>query len=441
MTRSLRQNLFIGIVGAVILTGGLAGYLVYSWAYDEAIEMQDSVLLQIASVARSHDQDVTTVTELNGVDADTHTVLVQEGKDANSTQFRSLWSLSSGLQDTTIEGVFYRAFLSERSSGPRFAVLQQTSVREEIGSGMALRVIGPMLALIPVMTILIAIVVAQSFKPLVQLSHQVDARNANELNPLPLVHAPSELQPFLISLNRLFERVRELLDKQQKIIADAAHELRTPITALSIQAENLDATALPEDARSRVEALKSGAIRTKHLLEQLLAMARQENGASLNQKIEIGEIAKTAVINLIESSNRKEIDLGLEQGEPIQVCAEKITIEVLLRNIIDNAIKYTPKGGKIDIRLRRKNDLAVISVEDTGPGIIDDELESVFAPFVRGGSKEGDGSGLGLSIVRRIVDQLGGTVTLLNKAGRSGLIVTVEIPIEIKSAVNVANLA
>lgn len=291
------------------------------------------------------------------------------------------------------------------------------------------------------MTILIAIVVAQSFKPLVQLSHQVDARNANELNPLPLVHAPSELQPFLISLNRLFERVRELLDKQQKIIADAAHELRTPITALSIQAENLEATALPEDARSRVEALKSGAIRTKHLLEQLLAMARQENGASLNQKIEIGEIAKTAVINLIEFSNRKEIDLGLEQGEPIQVCAEKITIEILLRNIIDNAIKYTPKGGKIDIRLRRKNDLAVISVEDTGPGIVDDELESVFSPFVRGGSKEDDGSGLGLSIVRRIVDQLGGTVTLLNKAGRSGLIVTVEIPVEIKSAVNVANLA
>jgi two-component system OmpR family sensor kinase len=221
------------------------------------------------------------------------------------------------------------------------------------------------------------------------------------------------------------------LDKQQKIIADAAHELRTPITALSIQAEILDATALPEDARSRVEALKSGAIRTKHLLEQLLAMARQESGASLNQKIEIGEIAKGVVINLIELSNRKEIDLGLVQGEPIQVCAEQITIEILLRNIIDNAIKYTPKGGKIDIRLCRKNDLAVILVEDTGPGIADDELSSVFDPFVRGRSNEGEGSGLGLSIVQRITGQLGGTVKLSNKTDRNGLIVTVELPIQI----------
>jgi two-component system OmpR family sensor kinase len=431
MARSLRQNLFIGIVGAVVLTGGLAGYLVYNWAYDEAIEMQDSVLLQIASVARSHDQDVTTATELNGVDADAHTVLVQEGRDANSTQFRSLWSLPSGLQDTAINGIFYRAFLSEASSGPRFAVLQQTSLREEIGSGMALRVIGPMLALIPVMTILIAVVVTQTFKPLVQLSRHVDARNADELNPLPLAHAPSELQPFLISLNRLFERVRELLDRQQKIIADAAHELRTPITALSIQAENLDATVLSDDARSRVEALKSGANRTKHLLEQLLAMARQESGVSLNQKIEIGEVAKKVVINLIEFSNRKDINLGLEQGEPLQILAEKIAIESLLRNIIDNAIKYTPKGGKIDIRLRRENNLAVISVEDTGPGIADDELSSVFDPFVRGGLKEGDGSGLGLSIVRRITDQLSGTVKLSNKTDRSGLTVTVELPIQI----------
>lgn len=440
MARSLRQNLFVGIVGAVVLTGGLAGYLVYNWAYDEAIETQDSVLMQIASVIRSHDQDVSTVTELNGVDADTHAVLVREGR-TNSSEFRSLWSLPSGLQDTTINGIFYRAFLSEPASGPRFAVLQQTSLREEIGSGMALRVIGPMLALIPAMTLLIAVVVTQSFKPLVQLSRQVDARNADELNPLSLAHAPSELRPFLISLNRLFERVQGLLDRQQKIISDAAHELRTPITALSIQAENLDATVLPEDARSRVEALKSGAIRTKHLLEQLLAMARQESGVSFNQKIEIGEVAKAVVINLIEFSNRKEINLGLEQSEPLQVCAEKITIESLLRNIIDNAIRYTPKGGKIDIRLHRENNLAVISVEDTGPGIADDELESVFDPFVRGGPKEGDGSGLGLSIVRRIADQLGGTVALLNKAERSGLIVTVKIPIETKQVTSAANLA
>jgi len=428
--KSLRRNLFRGIAIVVVMTSGIAGYLAYDWAYDEAIEMQDSILMHISAIVKTQQEESVVITHLYGVDTDNHAILVRQGKDGNEIAFRSLWSLPPGLQDTTINGTVYRAFLSEMASGSRFAVLQQIAVRDEIGTGVAIRTIAPILALIPLIIIMTAFLLSSSFKILVQLGQDLDSRSADNLENLPLVSAPSELQPFLTSLNRMFQRAHSSMDRQKKLIGDAAHELRTPITALSIQAENLDDVDLPADTRQRVQAVKAGAQRTKHLLEQLLSMARQESGIALNKEIEIGEATKKVISNLIESANRKEIDLGLEQSEPLVIRAEVISIEMLLRNVIDNAIKYTPKGGQIDIRLSRIDEWAAISVTDTGPGIPENEIDAVFSPFVRGQRNDADGAGLGLSIVQRIANQLNGRVQLQNRTSREGLIVSIFLPVQ-----------
>lgn len=434
MKNSLRQNLFLGIAIAVTITSGIAGYLAYDWAYEEAIEMQDSILMHIASIVKAQPQDTLAITHLYGVDTDNHAILVRQGMDDTETTFRALWSLPPGLQDTTINGTVHRAFLSEMAPHSRFAILQQTSVRDEIGTGMAIRTVAPILALIPLIVVIIAFLLSYSFKILVRLGRDLDNRDADNLEALPVASAPSELQPFLTSLNRMFDRARASMDRQQKLIGDAAHELRTPITALSIQAENLDDIDLPADTRQRIEAVKAGTQRTKHLLEQLLAMARQESGIALNKEIEIGEATKRVVSNLIEFANRKEIDLGLEQSEPLVIRAEVISIEMLLRNVIGNAITYTPNGGRIDIRLSRVDEWAAISVTDTGPGIPENEIDAVFSPFVRGQRNDADGAGLGLSIVQRVTHQLNGKIQLQNRPSRSGLMVDIFLPVHASPA-------
>jgi two-component system OmpR family sensor kinase len=432
-TKSLRRNLFLGIVTAVVITSGIAGYYVYNWAYDEAIEMQDSILMHISSIVKTQPQDAAVVTHLRGVDNDNHAILVRQGENDSETAFRALWSLPPGLQDITVDGTVYRAFLSDMTAGQRFAVLQHISVRDEIGTGMAIRTIAPILALIPLIVIITAYLVSSSFKNLVRLGQELDNRSADNLDALPLASAPSELQPFLTSLNRMFERTRTLMDRQRKLIGDAAHELRTPITALSIQAENLDDIDLPADTRQRIGAVKAGAQRTRHLLEQLLAMARQEHGIAVTREIELGEATRKTVANLIAFANRKQIDLGLEQAEPLVVVAEAISIDILLRNVIDNAINYTPEGGRIDIRLSRAEQWVAITISDTGPGIPEDELDAVFSPFVRGQRNNADGAGLGLSIVRRITDQLNGTIRLENRSSQPGLVVRVLLPAQARS--------
>ena len=175
-----------------------------------------------------------------------------------------------------LEGPSIRVLLRTRPDGSRYAAAQPTAVRDETARDMAVRTLLPIAALIPCLLIVTALVIAHSLRPMVRLAGNLDARRADDLTPLPNTGAPSELHPFITSINGLLARMRLLMDQQRRFVADAAHELRTPITALSLQAENLDSVELPEAARERVAALKQGMHRTKHLLEQLLAVARHE---------------------------------------------------------------------------------------------------------------------------------------------------------------------
>ena len=196
---------------------------------------------------------------------------------------------------------------------------------------------------------------------------------------------PSELLPFVESINRLLERIRAMLDQQRRFVADAAHELRTPITALSLQAENLERAGSGAPAPERLAALKGGIERTAHLLEQLLALARSEAGAEPDGAIlSLDAVAKEVVAELLPLAQSRRIDLGFGRLEAVEVLARPIELRALVRNLVDNALRHGREGGRVDVDVWRDVDFAVLRIDDDGPGIPEADLARVFDPFVRG---------------------------------------------------------
>lgn len=433
MIRSLRGRLFIGLTAIILLTGAIGGIFAYKWAFDEAMEIQDSVLIQLASLAQNG--SFSGGQPLHGIEEDTEVWLIELGNTPRGPpDDRQLYALQDGLQLATWKTQPIRVLLKTRSDGSRFAVAQPTAVRDETARDVAFRTLLPIAALIPCLLVVTALVIAHSLQPTIRLARDLDRRRADDLTPLPLSSAPSELHPFITSINGLLERMRGLMDQQRRFVADAAHELRTPITALSLQAENLDSVALPKVARQRVALLKQGMQRTKHLLEQLLALARHEAVASSPAEMPLAaldSVTKEIVTNLLPEALDRGLNLDFALAEPVEVRSEPVMLAALIRNLLDNALRFTPRGGTIDIGVYRENDAAVLQVEDTGPGIPSTDIDQIFEPFFRGHRPSGDGAGLGLSIVKRIVDSLGGVIALENIAGtgRSGLRATVRLPI------------
>lgn len=427
MIRSLRGRLFAGLTAIILLTGLVGGLFAYHWAFDEAIEMQDSVLIQIAGLVQAG--SLSGGRELHGVDEDAEVWLIDQAS-GNDGQ---LWSLKDGLALATRNGQPIRVLLRTRPDGTRFAVAQRTSVRDEIAGDMAFRTVLPIAALIPCLLLVTAIVIARSLRPMVRLAGDLDDRRADDMTPLPAAQMPSELHPFITSINGLLQRMRLLMDQQRRFVADAAHELRTPITALSLQAENLDSVDLQSGAGDRVAALRQGIGRTKHLLEQLLALARQDAGQAgiaTMPLVMLDDVAKEVVAELLPEAAIRAVDLGFARVEPAAVRGEAVMLAALARNLLDNALRFTPQGGRIDAFVHRDGGTAILKIEDSGPGVAPEEIGRIFEPFFRGQRPEGDGVGLGLSIVKRIVDRLDGSIEVANiaEAGRTGLRVLVKLP-------------
>jgi two-component system OmpR family sensor kinase len=428
--RSLRGRLFLGLTVTLLVAGFAAGALAYRWAFEEAIELQDAILVQIGAVAGAiHVSDAEPAGQ--GVDAEARVVIEPvTGPGSDTADRRGLNALSDGLHTVVRRDASWRLLIRTRADASRIAIGQPTAIRDEIARDSALRSVMPLLVLIPCLMLIVALVIRQTLRPVLLLAERLDARRADELQHLPLAHMPGELQPFIASINRLLERVRQLVDQQRRFIADAAHELRTPVTAISLQAENLDNAGLRPESRERLASLQSGTRRTAHLLEQLLVLARYDiSGVPDVSATSLDHCAKEVVACLLPQAAARGIDLGFETFQPVFVGGEPATLKIMIRNLIDNAIRHIPDGGLIDIGVYRDGTQAVFQVEDDGAGLPEPELAGIFEPFVRGQASVGEGSGLGLSIVKRIVEQLGGSVVLENRTGEtSGLRVSVRLP-------------
>jgi two-component system OmpR family sensor kinase len=271
-----------------------------------------------------------------------------------------------------------------------------------------------------------------------QLAAELDAKRTGHLQRLPIDGMPNELLPFIESINRLLDRIGAMFDQQRRFVADAAHELRTPITALSLQIENLERGDLPPDTRERINSLKDGARRSRRLLEQLLALARFEaNTESTPTITRLDHVSRDVVSETLQRTAARNIDLGFERCDPVAVRADAASLAALVRNLVENAVRYTPENGRIDLVIGEEGDQALFQISDNGPGIDRADMPRVFEPFFRSAGAVGEGAGLGLSIVERICKRLSGTVVIENigkQAAPAGLRVTVRMPLTTESA-------
>jgi two-component system OmpR family sensor kinase len=432
----LRARLFAGLATFILITGLAAGVITFGWVFDEAIELQDAVLLQVGALA-ARNRLQPELTAQRGVDTEARVVIeeLRRPQDTGSAE-RSVLPLRpdipDGLQTVGRDGSQWRVFIQSRVDGSRVAVGQLTAYRDEIARGSALRTVLPFAVLVPCLMLLVAGVISYSFRPVSRLAAKLDAGSSDHLTALPLDGLPGELRPFIESINRLLYRIAMILDQQRRFVADAAHELRSPITALSVQAENLDHAELPPESKVRLAALQTGIRRTARLLEQLLALAKYESaGTAETQVAAFDRVARGIIADLLPSARDRAVDLGFERIESVAVRADPAALGALIRNLVDNALRHAPDGGRVDLHLYKEGTHAVLRVEDTGPGICATDLARVFEPFYRGGRNEGEGTGLGLSIVDRIVKGLFGSVVLENIPAPKGpgLRVVVTLPL------------
>jgi two-component system OmpR family sensor kinase len=266
------------------------------------------------------------------------------------------------------------------------------------------------------------------------MSQAVALRNPAAMSPLAEGAMPRELQPLAASLNGLLARLNDALAAQRRFTADAAHELRTPLAALALQVEQAERAPDAEARAVALADLKSGVARAARLVEQLLTMARLEPEALSGNfaRVDLVALANDAIVARAPIAEARRIDLGCTETVAVPVHGDSATLTTLIANLLDNALRYTPEGGRIDVAVADVSGQAELSVIDTGPGIPIGARERVFERFRREVSPDDSalaaGGGLGLSIVRRIADAHGATITLGDGSDRKGLAVRVRFP-------------
>lgn len=311
---------------------------------------------------------------------------------------------SDGLSTVHWQGLDWRLY---RLTGQHIVVQVGHSLesRNILLTQLSDRMLMTMLVLLPLLGAFVWLVVGQILAPLQGLRRQVEARKLNELTPLQTGPLPAEIQYLVDALNDLLERLESITSSKRRFIDDAAHELRSPLAALKLQIQNARRERDPEIRELALAKLEAGIDRASRLSDQLLTLARMDAGTAAGNVTEIAldEVARQAVLDFSDRAIARDIDLGLENSEPVTVFGMQSSMRVLIDNLIDNALRYTPSGGQVDVRVMIEAGCPVLEVRDSGPGIPEEFRSRVFDRFFRLPGAQGAGSGLGLAIVKSIV--------------------------------------
>ncbi|MGZ5194376.1 MAG: ATP-binding protein [Ramlibacter sp.] len=338
-----------------------------------------------------------------------------------------------GFSDTAFNGVRYRVY-SLLTPEYTIQIAQDLDARQARAQALALRAVLPIALLAPLLMMAVGWLISRSLAPVEHMREQVAGRAADDLSPLPDAGLPLEVLPLVRELNLLFERVRRAFTAQQEFVADAAHELRSPLTALKLQAQALRRAHDDASREAAVARLNDGIDRAIQLMGQLLMLAREDGEGSSperSQRVDLQDIARKAVADVLPQAQAKHIDIGLASAEPpLWVRGQPEPLHILLRNLLDNAVKYTPESGRVDISLAMVEGAPSLAVEDSGPGIPEAERERVFDRFYRTVDARAPGSGLGLAIVKAIAGRHGAAVRLGHSARLGGLEAEVRFPAE-----------
>ncbi len=461
---SIRRALLVSIIGVTVLLLVAAGFS-YRTGLVEAGELFDAKLAHSSRVLMSLvDEPLADLAAHPGKAGDGETVVVNvwhgrakgEGealalpdghayetklafqvRDARGTVLlrsdsgpgRPLAPLRPGFTDLTVDGEQWRTFTLKSPSGRWYQSGEQAAIRQEIAEEIALGTLMPLLAALPLLALFVWFAVDWACASLKRVSDAVEQRAPDHLEAIELTEVPHEIQGIIKAVNGLLQRLDKALSRERRFTADAAHELRTPISALKVHAYNLRQSSTDDERDRSQQHLDAGIHRLERLVAQLLALSRIESGS-------VAPAQQT--IDLTDAVQRHERDyaaLGGADGkrirltaEPATVLGDELVIDALVRNLLDNAVRYAPSDGVIAVRVGRDGDRAVLVVEDSGPGIPEEARQRVFDRFHRELGTGVEGSGLGLSIVAQALQLHHGEIALDASPTLGGLRATVTLP-------------
>jgi two-component system sensor histidine kinase TctE len=322
----------------------------------------------------------------------------------------------------------------EVEAGQRWVVIQVAETRhkrEALASRIISGVLLPQFAIIPLAVVLVWLGLSRGLRPLSRLRERMATRRPGDLSPIDSRRVPEEVQPMVRSFNQVMARLEENLQAQQRFIADAAHQMKTPVTGLRMQAELATRETDPAQLRRSVEQIAQAAERAGHLITQLLTLARAESSHEKLHRFEsvdLEALARAVTLEWVDAAQAKNIDLGFEGSEwPSAIDGVPLLLRELLKNLLDNAIKYTPPGGLVTVRVIPAEHI-VLEVEDNGIGVAEDDRERIFERFYRVLGTDADGSGLGLAICREIAELHRAAISLVGGTGGRGSRVVVVFP-------------
>ena len=410
--------------------------------FDHALEDNVTMLVQQfkqgdgaqAGQAPGQNRSARDVLRGDDVDAVYYLVIDQQGRyitgdrdlpppqDADRYRSGTVLFRNDNVHGTPVRVAFAYIDTPDAAAGDEGRALVQVAEtlekRAQLANEIIKGVILPQFIILPIILALVWFALARGLSPLAQLQERIRARPPDDLSPIESGQVPEEITPLVGSLNDMLSRLSLSIDMQKRFIADAAHQMKTPLAGMRMQSElALRQTDHDEIHRSLLQLAKSSEAATR-LVNQLLALARAENqpqAGTAFETIALSELARAVVHDWVQASFAQQIDLGFEQpAHPVLISGNPMMLRELLGNLIDNALRYTPPGGSVTVRVRAIPDMAILEVEDTGPGIAQAERAHVFERFYRILGSNVDGSGLGLAIVREIAQQHGAEVDIFH---------------------------
>lgn len=459
--RSARRLLLAALVVVVCGVSAVAAYFSYREGRTEAAELFDAKLAHsarvLAALVAPHVEDLPQAdgaaslievwhADLDGrgdalVSADGHayeTKLAFQVRDASgrlllrsdSGPATPLAALRSGFADVEIQGRAWRVFTLLSREGLWVQAGEEDEIREELAAGIARGTVLPLLFGLPVLVLLLWVVLDFAARGLARIVDGIERRAGHDLTPLDPASVPLELSGLVRAINGLFQRMRTALERERRFTADAAHELRTPLAALRVHVANCHA----EDdlvARDQLALRVDQALeRMERVIGQMLDLARQEAAEPAARRVaevDVAALVRREAAELGVAGLGRGLQFEVEGDEHARVVGDEIALGVMLRNLLDNAFRYTPDGGRLRVEVASDGREVRIDVDDSGPGLPAEARERVFDRFHRELGSGATGSGLGLSIVRSVLARHGGTIQLRD-SGLGGLGVTVRLP-------------
>ena len=456
--KSLRARLAVYILLPVMLALLAIGGVGFYSAYNEAQEIYDTELSHVAdlmlSLLSAEDEEEAKQGHADDDDEQVNPDVVELGNDfeqSGKTHDRQLafriWKKGkllfyssraknfgdehaiAGFSNKDVEDKEWRFYvLPDAKSGYTLEVAQRSKIRESLITKLLTTIFSPLLLLLPIVLILTWMGLRSGLKPLVAVSDAVKQRSSLDLTPIPNCHSLAEIKPLITSINVLLANLDYALKKEQRFTDFAAHELRTPIAIFKTQAQT--ALRATDDAQRRMilEAQVQAADRATNMVDQLLTLARLEHTDIPTQYFALGDIAQSVVKERLPLAEQKQLNLRFEQEAPASIHGNKELLTIILSNLIDNAVKYTPDHGEVIVSVSTEGRIAVLCVRDTGPGIPEDKLPYVTERFYRVSRHQQPGAGLGLTIVKRASDIMGALLVLRNRPTGTGLESILQFP-------------